>query len=78
MSWEYERFEARCDDCGHVGVCVRGSDDWGRFSTSWEGFKNKSPDPTAVARKHVDARDSVPICKCGSTKISVGRLLGKS
>lgn len=78
MSWEYSRFEARCDMCGSTGVCVQGSDDWGRSSTSWEGFGSEPPDSNAVARRRVDARDTSPVCKCGNKKIVVGVRLGDS
>src|SRR2546423_7170410 len=47
MSWEYSRYHARCDKCGKEGVCISGSDDWGRISTSWDGFKSKQPHPLA-------------------------------
>ena len=61
MSWQYTRYEARCDVCGNTGVCTQGSDDWGRSSTTWEGFSSKQPDPTAVARKRKSA-DPTSVC----------------
>lgn len=78
MSWEYLRYEARCKVCGHVGVCVKGSDDWNRSSTTWEGFVGQAPDSTAVARKRVDSRDLTPLCRCGSTQVAVDRFFGAS
>ena len=75
MSWEYERYEAVCAVCGHAGVCVRGSDDWGRSSTTWVGFDSREPDPTEVGRKRTDRRDLVAICKCRSSRITVGAFL---
>ena len=33
MSWEYSRYHARRDKCGKEGVCVSGSDEWGRASS---------------------------------------------
>jgi hypothetical protein len=74
MSWEYFTYEAFCEQCGREGFCVEGSDDWGRSSTSWGGFENLPPHPTAVARKRADARDMSPVCACGSTKIRIGNV----
>jgi len=71
MSWDYTRYRARCTTCGHIGVCLQGSDDWGRSSTKWEGFESCPPDPTEVARKKTDARNMRARCKCGSTEILV-------
>jgi hypothetical protein len=73
VSWEYSRYHARCDKCGKDGVCVSGSDDWGRTSTSWEGFNSKQPHPYDVARKRASSRDLVPVCACGSTSITAGK-----
>jgi hypothetical protein len=75
MSWEYRRHKARCENCGAEGICIEGSDDWNRFSRSWEGFSGKPPDPTAVGRKRADPRQSTPICACGSSRIAVGERL---
>lgn len=75
MGWEYFRYLAKCVDCGHQGVCIQGDDDWGRKSTSWEGFENQSPDPTSVAKKRADLRESRAQCKCGSQNIAVGNLI---
>ena len=75
MSWEYSRYEAKCEDCEHEGVCIQGDDDWGRSSTSWEGFDNVAPDSNEVYRKRTDSRESRPICKCGSKRIVVGKLI---
>ena len=75
MSWEHTRYAARCEACGHVGVCIRSSDDWGRSATSWEGFASKEPDNTAVGRKRVGSRDMSPACACGDTRIVLGPVL---
>jgi hypothetical protein len=75
MSWEYFKYEATCESCGHRGFCIEGSDDWGRSSTSWEGFENRPPHATAVAKKRADSRDMVPVCHCTSTKILIGKLV---
>ena len=49
---------------------VRGSDDWGKSSTTWEGF-------TIVGQSHMlllnDAGDYFPVCKCGSHQFVRGR-----
>lgn len=76
MSWEYSKYKAQCKRCGKNGFCIRGSDDWNRSSTSWEGFDSRDPHPTAVARKRADSRDAVPVCTCGSSDIQIGDLVG--
>ena len=76
MSWDYEKLEACCKDCGKIGFCVRGDDDWGRSSTHWIGFDNVAPSPTDVDRKRADSRDSRAKCSCGSSNIPVGTSLG--
>ncbi len=75
MSWEYVRYEAKCEFCGRMGVCVRGDDDWGRTSTTWEGFNSRPPSATAVGRMRSDSRDMVPHCPCGEGRIVVGKRL---
>jgi hypothetical protein len=75
MSWEYRRYEAKCDACGHTGFCIEDNDDRGRSSTTWEGFENRPPNPYAVAQKRTDPSDYAPICKCGSTTVIVGKLI---
>lgn len=76
MSWEYSKYKAHCESCGREGFCIRGSDDWNRTSTSWEGFGSKEADPTAAARKRSDRRDSVALCECGSSNVKVGEHIG--
>ncbi|HTV40685.1 MAG TPA: hypothetical protein VMF08_08920 [Candidatus Sulfotelmatobacter sp.] len=76
MSWEHTTYEAHCEDCGAKGFCISSSDNWGRSETSWEGFKSEKPDATSVIRQRVSARDMVPVCKCGSRRIKVGKELG--
>ncbi|MFT7043822.1 MAG: hypothetical protein ACJAW7_002585 [Candidatus Azotimanducaceae bacterium] len=76
MSWDRTKYEATCDDCDHSGFVIKADDDWGRSQTTWVGFENRAPNPTAVARKQADARDALPLCKCGSSKITKGGLLG--
>jgi len=71
MSWDYTRYRARCTSCGKIGACVRGSDDWGRSSTKWEGFENRPANSTAVARKRADARDMTARCECGGTNVLI-------
>lgn len=75
MSWEHTRYEARCEGCGRVGVCIRSSDDWNRSATRWEGFDSTPPNATAVGRKRVDVRDLEAVCTCGDTRIVVGEIL---
>jgi hypothetical protein len=77
MSWEYSKFEAKCENCGKTGFCIRGSDDWNRSSTSWEGFASKSPDSTAIGQKKTDSRDQVAVCDCGTSKVIVGNYVGE-
>lgn len=77
MSWEYSKFKARCESCGHEGFCIRGSDDWGRSSTAWDGFEARQPDATNVGRKRADARDMSPVCSCGNSKIQIGEYVGE-
>jgi len=76
MGWERTKYEAVCVSCGKRGFCIKAEDDWFRSSTTWIGFDNHEPSPTAVGRKKADSRDSVPRCECGSTKIKVGKMLG--
>lgn len=76
MSWEYSKYKARCSNCGKEGFCLRGSDDWGRSSTSWEGFDNTEPDINDVGRKRADTRDMRPTCTCGNQRIEIGDCIG--
>lgn len=75
MGWEYSKYAAVCSECGRQGVCIKGSDDWCRTSTSWEGFKDQAADPNAIVRKRADPRDSRALCECGSDKIVIGQLI---
>lgn len=75
MGWEYTRYKARCESCGKEGVCIRGSDDWNRTSTTWEGFNNESPNAVAVAQGKSDRREMVGHCSCGNSKLVVGDCL---
>jgi hypothetical protein len=76
MGWDRSKYEAVCGDCGHNGFVIIADDDWGRSQTTWFGFENQAQAPQAVARKRADARDSRPLCKCGSSKIIKGSFLG--
>jgi hypothetical protein len=71
MGWETTTYEARCMKCGAKGACVESSNDWGGSKTSWVGFKNVAPDPTDVVRKRASSKDMVPVCKCGSRRITI-------
>lgn len=77
MDWEYERHEARSEKCGQVGTRVSCSDDWGRSSIQWEGFEIVPPDATSVARRRSDSRDFHPLCRCGNTRVIVGKFIGR-
>ena len=57
MSWEYSKYEAKCENCGREGFCIRGEDDWNRSSTQWIGFINLAPHVTEVVRMRVGALD---------------------
>ena len=76
MSWEYSKYEAKCENCGKNGFCIQGADDWNRSSTNWLGFINMAPSVTEVARKRADSLDSRPVCGCGKGTIVVGKFLG--
>lgn len=76
MSWEHDKYEAQCRSCGRKGFVILSSDDWGRTAIAWEGFRNKAPDSTAVARKRASQRDSSPVCECGSTDVVRGEYVG--
>jgi hypothetical protein len=54
MGWKYSSYKATCADCGREVVCIKGSDDWYRSSTTWEGFKNHAADPNDVGRMRAD------------------------
>ena len=71
------KYEAQCRTCGRKGFVIEASDDWGRSETTWEGFDNEPPDPTAVGRKRVDARDLTPVCQCGSKSVARGAYIGE-
>lgn len=75
MGWEHDRFEARCEECGHSGVVDISSDDWGRSARRYEGFQNLEPSPYAVGRKRADQRQNDAVCACGSSRIKHGAKL---
>lgn len=77
MSTERSKYEAECGACGVKGFCIDSSDDWCRTSTTWVGFVNKAPDPTAVARMRVSPGGSSPVCACGSKNVEKGKYLGE-
>jgi hypothetical protein len=76
MGWDRIKYEAVCSDCGKVGQVIKADDDWGRSQTTWIGFENRTPHPNSVARKRSDSRNSEPLCVCGNSKISIGKMLG--
>jgi hypothetical protein len=73
MSWEHERYHASCAACGHEGIVIESSDDWGRSARQYEGFDNIGADLTAVGRKRQDIRQNSAQCHCGSTSIIRGQ-----
>lgn len=75
MSWDSNKYEARCTACGRTGFVIRSSDDWGRSATAYVGFTNVPPNATAVGRKRADARDMSGLCECGSALIEQGRFV---
>jgi hypothetical protein len=50
MSWEKRKHALRCEDCGHEGAVISGPDDWGQYSTEYEGFKTAPRDPKQIIR----------------------------
>jgi hypothetical protein len=77
MSWDHDKYQAECRKCGHTGFVILSSDDWGRSSTSWEGFQNKAPHLTEVARMRAGPRDFSPVCECGSRDVVRGKYIGQ-
>jgi len=77
MSWDRQKYHARCADCGKEGFCIEASDDWGQSSTEWIGFNTEAPHPYEVGRKRADPRSPNPVCKCGSKNVRAGALLGE-
>ncbi|WP_152973131.1 hypothetical protein [Pseudomonas asplenii] len=73
MSWDERRFKATCSDCGHEGVQVIRSDDWGRTEQSWEGFDTVSAEDYEHHRGRSEAL--VPICKCKCKNIIIGQVI---
>jgi len=72
MSWEHIRYRATCDGCGHEGVCIRSSDDWGRSETKFEDFIERAPSAYAVGRRRADANDMLPECpQCAGIAITI-------
>ncbi|VVO78958.1 hypothetical protein PS870_01688 [Pseudomonas fluorescens] len=72
MSWDESRYRAICRDCGHEGVQVSRSDDWGRTEALWEGFNTTPANDYELHRKHSD--EQAPICKCGSRNVIISNI----
>ncbi len=70
MSWSDNSRKATCGSCGHEGVCIRSSDDWGRTEERWHGFDTVPASDYEYYRGRSEAR--VPVCKCGSKNIIIG------
>ncbi|MNP82360.1 hypothetical protein D3C76_1809700 [compost metagenome] len=67
MSWIETRYKATCTDCGHEGVQIWRSDDWGRTEERWEGFSTILANNYEFYRKRSEAM--IPVCKCGSRNV---------
>ncbi len=70
MSWSDSSRKATCRDCGHEGVQVSSSDDFGRTEEHWQGFDTVPASDYEYYRGRSEAR--VPVCKCGSKNIIIG------
>ncbi len=73
MSWEYTRRKITCEKCGHSGIQIDGSDDWGRTTVEWEGFARSQTPEYLVARKREGPER--PRCVCGSTAVHLGEVI---
>lgn len=71
MSWDESKYKATCSDCGHEGVQVWRSDDWGRTEERWEGFNIVPANDYELYRKRSEA--TIPMCKCGSRNVVTDR-----
>lgn len=75
MGWEHDRFTAISTDCGHEGVVIVSSDDWGRSAGRYEGFACIDAPVDATGRKRADAREASPQCRGGSCSVLRGERL---
>lgn len=73
MGWDESRHKATCGSCGHEGVQVRRSNDYGESDDRWEGFATVPAKECDYHRKRSGAR--VPVCNCKSQNIIVGPLI---
>jgi hypothetical protein len=73
MSWDENRYKAICRDCGHEGVRISLSDDWGKTEERWSGFETVPASDYEYHRGRSEAR--VPVCKCGSKSINIGQVI---
>ncbi len=73
MSWDESRRKATCAQCGHQGVQIARSDDWGRSEDRWDGFDTVPANDYEYHRGRSQAH--VPICKCGSRSIEIGPVI---
>ncbi|EJM09775.1 hypothetical protein PMI21_05507 [Pseudomonas sp. GM18] len=71
MSWDERRYKATCSDCGHEGVQIWRSDEWGRTEERWEGFNTVPANDYELYRKRSEA--IIPVCKCGSRNVVTDR-----
>lgn len=76
MSTEHDRYVATCQTCGHTGVWIEHSDDWGRSGRSFEGFDVVPPDAQAVLRKRTSAYAMSARCpSCGGSDVLKGAFI---
>ena len=75
MSWDESCYKATCSACGHSGIEVTSSDDWGNSKTRWEGFDTVPASDYEYYRGRSEAL--VPVCKCGSKSILRGKAIPK-
>ena len=73
MSWDESRHKATCRDCGHEGVYVSRTNDWGSTDDRWEGFDTVPENEYEYLRKRSEAQ--VPVCNCGSRNIITAGVL---
>lgn len=76
MSTEHDRYVATCQGCGHTGVWIERSDDWGHGCWSSEGFDAVPPAAQAVLRKRTSAYAMSAGCpNCGSSDVVKGAFI---
>src|ERR1700674_3024931 len=64
-SWERDKYSVTCKACANKGRLILSSDDWNRFESHWEGFKE------AHAYQYNPTASRAKCEKCESTDIEV-------